>query len=424
VSVVGRGEIEGYLSEEEVGAVVREGLAALPVDGERVLVLIPDGTRTMPMPLLFGLLERELAPRVKALDFLVALGTHRAMSDEQLSHLVGREVKNGCAGRIRVMNHAWERPDTFVHLGTIPAAEVGALSGGLLRRDIPVDLNRAAREHDRVLVCGPVFPHEVAGFSGGTKYLFPGIAGREIIDLTHWLGALATSYETIGRRDTPTRAVIDRAATLLGRSLSHLAVVVDHDGIAGVFCGEMRPAWEQAAALSARRHVTWVEKPYRRVLAVMPTLYDDLWTAAKGMYKAEPAVADGGEVVIYAPHVSEVSYTHGPVIDEVGYHCRDYFLAQWDRFSSYPGGVLAHSTHVKGLGTYDARTGVETPRVKVTLATGIPRARCEKIGLSYLDPATVDPERWRAEGGEDTLVVPRAGERLFRVGRPPAPGPD
>ncbi len=149
--------------------------------------------------------------------------------------------------------------------------------------------------------------------------------------------------------------------------------MVTHDGVAGVYCGDVRKAWEAAAALSARRHVIWVEKPFRRVLSVMPPMYDDLWTAAKGMYKVEPAVADGGEVVIYAPHVDEVSYAHGTILDEIGYHCRDYFVKQWDRFEDYPGGVLAHSTHVKGAGRYDAATGAERPRVTVTLATGIPR---------------------------------------------------
>ena len=98
----------------------------------------------------------------------------------------------------------------------------------------------------------------------------------------------------------------------------------------------------------------WVDGPFDRVLAVMPAMYEDLWTAAKGAYKTEPVVADGGEVIIYAPHVREVSHVHGRLIEEIGYHCRDYFLAQWDRFGGYPGGILAHSTHVKGLGTYDA----------------------------------------------------------------------
>jgi nickel-dependent lactate racemase len=148
-------------------------------------------------------------------------------------------------------------------------------------------------------------------------------------------------------------------------------------------------------------------------------MYDDLWTAAKGMYKVEPAVADGGEVVIYAPHVDEVSYAHGRILDEIGYHCRDYFVKQWDRFEGYPGGVLAHSTHVKGAGDYDAATRVETPRVTVTLATGIPRERCRRIDLGYLDPAGVDPAVWAAEAGDDVLVVPRAGEHLYRVGPPP-----
>jgi nickel-dependent lactate racemase len=171
--------------------------------------------------------------------------------------------------------------------------------------------------------------------------------------------------------------------------------------------------------LSARRHIVWVERPFRRVLSVMPPLYDDLWTAAKGMYKAEPAVADGGEVVIFAPKLDEISYVHGRLIDEIGYHCRDYFLAQWDRFKDYPGGILAHSTHLKGQGRYDAASRVEAPRIQVTLATGIPRERCERVNLGYLDPASVDQEEYKAQAQDGVLVVPRAGEMLYRVGQPP-----
>jgi nickel-dependent lactate racemase len=283
---------------------------------------------------------------------------------------------------------------------------------------VTVSLNRLPLEYDHVLVCGPVFPHEVAGFSGGTKYLFPGIAGPEIIHFTHWLGALITSYEVIGTRDTPVRAVIDRAAGLLDRPLSLIAPVVTHEGIAGIYCGPIREAWRPAADLSARRHVVWIEKPVKRVLSIMPEMYDDLWVAAKGMYKMEPAVADGGEVVIYAPHVKEVSPVHGRLIESVGYHCRDYFLKQWDRFKDVPGGILAHATHVKGRGTYDAASGVETPRIQVTLATGIPREICQRINLGYLDPASVEVDAWK--NAPDTLVVPRAGEMLYRVGQPPA----
>ncbi|MBA2603786.1 MAG: DUF2088 domain-containing protein [Acidobacteria bacterium] len=415
--VVGRGVNQGYLAGDELASLARAGLAALPVDGRRVLVLIPDGTRTMPMPLLFEILERELGPRVAALDFLIALGTHTPMTDEQIERHVGRPVRGGMAGTRQIFNHRWDDPSTFATLGVIPAAEIAELTGGRLRQDVPVALNRLLVEYEHVLICGPVFPHEVVGFSGGTKYLFPGVAAAEIIHFTHWLGALITSYDVIGTANTPVRAVIDRAASLLDTPISLLAVVVTHDGVAGLFCGDTAESWRQAAALSARRHVVWLDKPYERVLAVMPSMYDDLWTASKGMYKIEPAVADGGEVVIYAPHVTEVSYVHGRLLDEVGYHCKDYFLSQWDRFRDYPWGILAHSTHLKGLGTFDPATGIETPRIRVTLATGIPRERCERINLGYLDPAEVDRAAW--QGREGWLVVPRAGEMLYRVGRPP-----
>jgi nickel-dependent lactate racemase len=416
--VVGYGLDEGYLPAPEVRQVVRAGLAELPLDGARVLVLVPDGTRTMPMPLLFDVLTGALPGRVAALDFLVALGTHAPMSDAQLSQLVGREVVDGRAGPHRVVNHRWDDPGAFATLGTIPAAEIRELTGGRLDREVTVTLNRLPLDYDHVLVCGPVFPHEVVGFSGGTKYLFPGIAGPEIIHFTHWLGALIGNYDVIGTKTTPVRAVIDRAARLLDRPLWLLAPVVTHEGTAGIYCGPVREAWSAAADLSSRRHVVWLERPVRRVLSVMPAMYDDLWVAAKGMYKVEPAVADGGEVVIYAPHVREVSHVHGRLLEEVGYHCREYFTKQWERFGDVPGGILAHSTHVKGLGTYDAATGVETARIRVTLATGIPREVCERVNLGWLDPAAVDPDAWRRD--PDTLVVPRAGEMLYRVRPNPA----
>ena len=411
--VVGRGLETGFLPPEEVREVVREGLAQLPLDGQRVLVLIPDGTRTMPMPLLFDVLEQALVPRAAALDFLVALGTHAPMSDAQLTKLVGRTVRDGRAGERRVFNHRWDDPKSFATLGTIPAREIEELSGGRLSRDVSVALNRLPLEYDHVLVCGPVFPHEVVGFSGGTKYLFPGIAGPEIIHFTHWLGALITNYEVIGTKATPVRAVIDRAARLLERPVSLVAPVVLHEGVAGIYCGPVKGAWSEAAELSSRRHVVWLERPVKRALSIMPAMYDDLWVAGKGMYKLEPAVADGGEVVIYAPHVREVSHTHGTRIEAIGYHCKDYFLKQWERYKDVPGGILAHSTHVKGQGSFDPGSGSETPRIRVTLATGIPRELCARINLGYLDPKSVDVESWSRD--PDTLVVPRAGEMLYRV---------
>ena len=216
-------------------------------------------------------------------------------------------------------------------------------------------LNRLICDYDQLVICGPVFPHEVVGFSGGAKYFFPGIAGAEIVNFTHWLGALVTSMRHHRRQGyagaaghSPRRRVRAQADTAASPWCSR------GRRCAGCMSGRTLEAWSAAADLSAQLNIMHVPGTFRRVLSMPPPMYDDLWTAAKAMYKTEPVVADGGEVIIYAPHITEVSYTHGKLIDEVGYHVRDYFLKQWDRFKDVPGGILAHSTHVKGQGTYDA----------------------------------------------------------------------
>jgi nickel-dependent lactate racemase len=413
------GSANNYLSEGDVREFVRQALGRADLDGKRVLVIIPDSTRTAPIPLFFRLFHEVLWGRVAALDYLVALGTHQPMSEDALNRLVGvtAEERQTVYAGIHIFNHRWDLPDTLVTVGTILAADIQTLSNGLLATDVPVTLNRMIFAYDQLIVCGPVFPHEVVGFSGGNKYFFPGISGPEVINFTHWLGALITSYDIIGTKHTPVRAVINRAASFIDVPKLCFALVVTYQGLAGVFAGSPEDAWEAAADLSAQLHVVYVDKPFRRVLSVMPEMYDDLWTAAKGMYKMEPAIADGGEVVIYAPHITEISYTHGRVIDQVGYHVRDYFVKQWDRFKDYPWGVLAHSTHLRGIGAYNAETGEEHPRIQVTLATGIPRERCERVNLGYLDPKTVDMSEWQGREDEGILVVPKAGELLYRIRR-------
>ncbi|MBW6495138.1 MAG: DUF2088 domain-containing protein, partial [Burkholderiaceae bacterium] len=336
----GSGFTDRYLTSDETRGIVAAGLASLALAGKRVLVIIPDGTRTMPMPQFFALFRELLGDSVAALDFLVALGTHAPMDEAALSRLVGAPVVDGLVGTSRVFNHAWSDPATFANIGVISAAEIAQLSGGRLAQPVPVALNRCIFDYDQIIICGPVFPHEVVGFSGGNKYLFPGIAGADVINFTHWLGALITSYEIIGAGYTPVRAVIDRAAAMVSVPTACFALVVTPAGLAGLYFGSARKAWEQAAALSAQRHILWLDAPVRQVLSVMPQMYTDIWTAGKGMYKIEPVVADGGEVIIYAPHISAVSFTHGRLIEEIGYHCRDYFLAQPERFADYPGGVL------------------------------------------------------------------------------------
>ncbi|HXY69155.1 MAG TPA: lactate racemase domain-containing protein [Gemmatimonadales bacterium] len=422
--MLGRGAPAGTLGEAEVRRIAADFVERERLEGKRIVAVIPDQTRSGPIDLMFRTLYDLLAGRAKALDFLIALGTHPPMSEAAIDARLGLAPGERAAkyGKSRVVNHAWKDAAQLVTIGTIPRAKVEELSGGMMHDPVPVTINRMVLDCDVVLIVGPTFPHEVVGFSGGNKYLFPGIAGAEIIDMFHWLGALITSPAIIGRKHTPVRAVVDIAAQMLPVPRLAMSLVVRAGGLAGLFCGSPEEAWSAAADLSERIHIVVKDRPFRSVLSCAPPMYDEMWVGGKCAYKLEPVVADGGELIVYGPHIGRISATHGALIERIGYHVRDYFLRQMDRFTDVPGGILAHSTHVKGLGTWEH--GVERPRTTVTLATGIPEALCRKINLGWRDPASIDPEAWRGREDEGVLVVPNAGETLYRLRDDPFRAPE
>jgi nickel-dependent lactate racemase len=411
------GDEHGLLDSEQVEEFIAAQLAATDVDGKSVCIVVPDGTRTCPLPLLVGAVHAALHGRATRMTTLVALGTHQPMSEEALARHLGYE-----AGHLEetypgmtVLNHAWWDPATFADLGTIPASRLAELSEGRLTIDVPVLLNRAVVEHDIALVVGPVLPHEVVGISGGNKYFFPGVAGQDIIDVSHWIGALITSAEIIGTTSvTPVRALINEGAALIPAEKLAFCVVGEAGSLAlhSISFGDTIASWADAAQVCAATHVHYLDAPVSRVISVIPEMYEDIWTGAKGFYKLEPVVADGGEVILYAPHITEISTSH-PEILEIGYHCRDYFVKQWDRFQHIHWGTLAHSTHLRGAGTYDPDTGEERLRVRVTLATRIPEEQCRQANLGYVDLGSIDLAAAEADG--ETFVVPNAGEVLFRL---------
>jgi len=401
---------------------IRSALSVLrrPFINQRVLVLIPDHTRSLPLPFLFRALV-DVLHDTKRLDFMVALGTHPPLSEASLNKLVGITIEERTTTfkHIGLLNHAWDSPSTLVSIGTMKQDEIKEIAGkswhSSLPRQVDIRINKAALEYDHVMILGPTFPHEVVGFSGGAKYLFPGISGPEMINATHWLGALAGVVGTVGIQDTPVRRMIHAAASRLRTPVTLVALVVEGKGLSGLFIGDHVSAWKDAAELSAERHIQWCEKPFRRVLSYAPSMYDELWTAAKAMYKLEPAVALGGEVIIYAPHLDVVSHVHGRYIYEVGYHILPYFLNDWERFKNIPLGVLAHSTHLRGSGAME--NGIERPNVKVTLASTISAEDCARLNLGYLDPATIQLDDWKNREAEGILYVPKAGEILYRLKR-------
>ncbi|SFJ47782.1 lactate racemase domain-containing protein [Planctomicrobium piriforme] len=401
---------------------VRQWMATeLPLEdfrGKKLLLIVPDATRTAPLPLLFGAIFDRLRPVVDKLDVMIALGTHPPMSDVQMCKLLGiqPEERDKLFFQTELINHEWDNPEALTTIGTLTKADTERVSQGMLSQEVPVKINKRILDYDTLLVLGPVFPHEVVGFSGGNKYFFPGISGPELLNFFHWLGALITNVGIIGVKSTPVRDVVNLAAKMIPRERKAITFVVTPDGSArlhGLFYNTPEQAWSDAADLSEKVHIKRMPKAYHTVLSCAPLMYDELWVAGKCMYKLEPVVADGGELIIYAPHMHEISIVHGKTIEAVGYHCRDYFLKQWDKFKHYPWGTLAHSTHVRGGGTFE--NGVENCRVKVTVASQIPPELLEKINLGYRDPASINIEDYADREDEGVLLVRKAGEQLYRL---------
>ena len=406
---------DGFITNNQTSEAIAEFFNANDYTGKRILLLIPDDTRSGPVDEIFKSIYDCLAKKAKAIDCLVALGTHQPMTEEQICMRVGIKppLRNSKYSSVKFLNHEWSKSETFTSIGKISTDEIHQISNGLFCEEVDVAINKLIFDYDEFFIIGPVFPHEVVGFSGGHKYIFPGIAGAEIINFFHWLGAVMTNPVINGNKWTPTRQLVEKAASFIKTPHQLFAIVSVDNKLKGLFIGDCKQAWEKAADLSEKVHIIYKDKSYKTVLGIAPKMYDDIWTAGKVMYKLEPIVADGGTLIIYAPHISEISYTHGKIIDKIGYHTRDYFLKQMDKFADIPRCVTAHSTHVKGIGTYI--DGIERPRINVALATGISRERCRKINLGYMNPNQIDIRNYENKEDRGILVVHNAGEILYRL---------
>jgi nickel-dependent lactate racemase len=418
-AVIGRGGASADLSVEDMRPIVEEALGSVRA-GTRVLAVISDRTRDDNTPELFPLISRALAARgVLQLDALVAQGTHVAMSDGDKRAKIG-------AGRSpipllgTVFDHHWDRDSELTTLGTITADEIAAETGGLLRESVSIRLNAhlAAGLYDLVVVIGATVPHEVAGFAGGAKYFFPGVAGPELTHLTHWLGALATIERVIGRVETPTRHLIEKAASFVPAPVIAFTSVSTRDErgfkTRGLFTGDLRATVRQAAAVSQQVHVRYTGRRYKRVVALLDEHYDELWVGGKASYKLGSIIERGGELIIYAPHLSAISLTHGALIEKYGYAPLERVRDMVDGSDELRANlcVAAHLAHVAYAGE-KGNDGVVTPRYRITLAANLPEEVCRKVNLTYMDMRTFDVRTYADD--PDTLVVQNAGRDLYLV---------
>jgi len=384
--------------------------------GERVLAIVPDKTRDDNTHLLFPIANEFLAERgVASFDVLVAQGTHPPMSDSQKRSKIGVADFMG-----QLYDHRWDEPDELITIGELSAATVQQLTGGLINHAVPVSINKllAPGIYDTVVVFGATVPHEVAGFAGGAKYFFPGVAGPELTHTTHWLGALAGIENIIGQIETPTRKLIEAATDFIAARIISINTVVSRENnelvTYALFTGDIRDAFRRAAEVSRQVHIRYTGRKYKRVIALLDPHYDELWVGGKASYKLGAIVEEGGELIIYAPHLTKLSETHGALIEKYGYapleSVRDMLGVSPELRENLC--IAAHLAHVAYAGRLDDR-GKVVPRYRITMATGLDEETCRRVNLGYIDHRTFDYESLRAE--PETLIVENAGRDLYQV---------
>lgn len=417
---VGNGTPGSDLSAGELRAILDQVLAHVAA-GARVLTIIPDKTRDDNTDLLFPFAAEILAERkVAKLDALVAQGTHVPMTDEEKRSKIGAS-ENPVPGLGHIYDHQWNVPEELVTIGELSAARVTEVTGGLITNAVPVNLNRRLGPgvYDTIIIFSATVPHEVAGFAGGAKYLFPGVAGPDLTHATHWLGALAGIENVIGRVETPTRHMIEAAADFVAAQIITLNSVITREEdnrlrTHALFAGDFRDAFRRAVEVSRQVHIKYTGRKYKRVVALLDEHYDELWVGGKASYKLGGIIEEGGELIIYAPHLRSISETHGRLIEKYGYapldRVREMVALSTELQNNLA--VAAHLAHVSYAGKRDTQ-GRVVPRYRITMASALDEETCRRVHLGFMDYRKFRREHY--EKDPDTLVVERAGRDLYLV---------
>lgn len=420
--IIGKGAPEDDLSPDEIYRIISEALSGIP-EKSRVLAIIPDKTRDDNTDVLFPFAAKVLAAQnIARLDALVAQGTHSPMSEAEKLSKIGAKTIAEIPNLGQIFDHEWNRPEKLVSLGELSAPKVSELTRGLFDEAIPLTVNHllAPGHYDVVLIFGATVPHEVAGFAGGAKYFFPGVAGAELTHKTHWLAALATIEKIIGRVETPTRHLIEAAADFIPAKVISFTSAVSRNAkdrlrTHALFAGDFRLALRHAAEVSRKIHIKYAGRKYKRVVALLDQHYEELWLGGKASYRLGGIIEEAGELIIFAPHLKCISETHGASIEKFGGY------APLEKIKELVAGsnelrsnlcVAAHLAHVAFAGRADEAGEIQT-RFKITLASQIDAETCRRVNLGFLDFQNFRLSDY--ENDADTLIVERAGRDLYLV---------
>jgi lactate racemase len=268
---------------------------------DRVLLVSDDNTRLTPVdrmiPPLLRRLNRAGVPDGQ-IACIMALGTHRYMTSEEMQAKVGLEV----ARRIRVFNHEWREPHNLIDLGR---SAYGT----------PLQVNRAVKEADVVIGLGAIVPHHIPGFSGSSKIIQPGICGPKTTAETHLLSCEGGGDSLLGIEDNPVRRDMDDMAERVGLH-TIFNVVMDSEGrVTGIFYGERRAAFKEGVRAARDIYgVAYRETPDIVVANSFPCDLD-FWQSHKSQYPAQRMVKPGGTIVVCTPAPEGVSPVHTDLLE-------------------------------------------------------------------------------------------------------------
>ena len=273
---------------------------------KRVLAVPPDFTRFHSQA---GALT-ELAWEFygdKLVDVLPALGTHTAMSEEQLATMFGKVPR----GLFRV--HDWR--NDIVTLGEVPAEFIREVSEGKVEYPWPAQVNKLLRDggHDLILSIGQVVPHEVVGMANGNKNIFVGTGGVMGIHRSHYLGAVYGMERMMGRADTPVRRVLNYASEHFAQDMPivYVQTVVGKNAagklaVRGMFVGDDGECFEKAAELALKVNFNLMDREIKKAVVYLdPHEFHSTWLGNKSVYRTRMALADGAELIVLAPEVHE-----------------------------------------------------------------------------------------------------------------------
>ena len=400
------------LTDADVDTFVREFIARVGGKPRKVLLIPPDYSRFHggAGPICAQLYRHFSASAT--VHLLPALGTHRPMTPEEIHSMFPGVPEN------RVLVHDWRKG--LSTLGEIPGSRLKALSEGRVSYPIRVEIDKVIVEggYDLIVSTGQVVPHEVAGMAGGNKNVLVGTSGPDMINKSHFLGAVCNMERIMGQMENPVRTLFNEAeAEFLSRFGIHYIITVRAKNTSGdlvtrgVFAGQGLPPYEAAARLSQKVNIERVKPLKKTVVFLDPSEFKSTWLGNKAVYRTRMAIADRGELLIIAPGLIEFgeAEVNERLIRKYGYHGTPATLKAVDENADLREslGAAAHLIH-----------GSSEGRFTITYASGgLTRKEIEAVGFNSADfKSTI--KRYQPDVLKDGFQTMPDGEEIFYISNP------